>query len=172
MKKEPINFAINTVIFRNSKTVISDDFDPTIPGIELIGSFRIANQTYAIKTKKYMDENEASAELHTAQFTTAYAFRYQTQEQDQAGNGNPESQFVVEITAEIVSEYFVDEAIQLPNDTLNLWGGRNVLLHTWPYWREFVQSSLFKMGLPGMTMPILPSSFVAQLPKPDAAETI
>lgn len=169
-EKKP-EFTINTIIFRNSKTAFSDDFDPTIPGIELVGSFRIASQGYLIKTAQTLDESGGSKDLHIIQYNTTYAFRYQTPEQNQSGNGGIDSKFLVEITAEIISEYLLNEFIEPPNEYLNIWGGRNVLLHTWPYWREFVQSSLQKMGLPGMTMPILPPSFVAPLPAPQAAGT-
>lgn len=39
---------------------------------------------------------------------------------------------------------------------LDAFGELNGMYNTWPYWREFTQSTLCRMGLPPYTLPVLP----------------
>lgn len=44
-----------------------------------------------------------------------------------------------------------------PSSTeLDAFGELNGMYNTWPYWREYVQSTLCRMGLPPYTLPVLP----------------
>ena len=66
-----------------------------------------------------------------------------------------EAILAAEITADITTDYqcntpdFPDEA------NLLKWGQSNVLLHAWPYWREFCHSTLSRMRLPVTLMPLV-----------------
>lgn len=42
----------------------------------------------------------------------------------------------------------------IAKDTLDEFGKANGLYHVWPYWREYVQSALGRLRLPGITIPM------------------
>lgn len=39
---------------------------------------------------------------------------------------------------------------------LDAFAEMNGVYNAWPYWREFVQNATIRMGLPGLTIPVLP----------------
>ena len=53
----------------------------------------------------------------------------------------------------------------LDDDTFEIFWHVNLAVNTWPYWREFVQSSLARMGWPTLTVPLLKQN-AAIPPKP------
>lgn len=58
-------------------------------------------------------------------------------------------------TAYVVT-YRLSSADSLEHDHLQAFGEMNGVYNTWPFWREFVQSATARMGLPGLTIPVLP----------------
>ncbi len=51
--------------------------------------------------------------------------------------------------------------IEVNEELMEMFSGRNLSVHSWPYLREFIQSMSTRMGLPPMLLPLL-------LPKPQA----
>jgi preprotein translocase subunit SecB len=51
-------------------------------------------------------------------------------------------------------EYAVDSVDGITGDGIDAFGEVNGVYNVWPYWREYVQSILVRMGLPRLTIPV------------------
>ncbi|MDX8410609.1 MAG: hypothetical protein R8K46_01880 [Mariprofundaceae bacterium] len=59
----------------------------------------------------------------------------------------------VEIIAVFASEYQLSEAAAFDEDAMSEFLNHNVRHHVWPYWREYLQSTCTRMGLPVIPVP-------------------
>jgi hypothetical protein len=62
---------------------------------------------------------------------------------------------VTSIKAEYILMYALTDNIKLTKEELKNFCDINPVYNAWPYWREFVHSSVDRMGLPTITMPLL-----------------
>ncbi|MHB1559967.1 MAG: hypothetical protein ACYC61_21155 [Isosphaeraceae bacterium] len=64
------------------------------------------------------------------------------------------------IQAKFVISYSLDKLDDLNQENVEAFAGTNAVYNVWPYWREFVQSTVARMGLPPLTIPVfrLPTS--------------
>jgi hypothetical protein len=64
------------------------------------------------------------------------------------------------IQAKFVISYSLDKLDDLNQEHVEAFAGTNGVYNAWPYWREFVQNTIARMGLPPLTIPVfrLPSS--------------
>lgn len=65
---------------------------------------------------------------------------------------NPAS---VEVRATYEVKYEVPDDSNLTQENYDAFGELNGTFNAWPYFREFLQSSLVRMGLPPFTLPVL-----------------
>ena len=65
---------------------------------------------------------------------------------------NPEE--MLRIEALFVVQYEVPNFEGIAEANLDAFGRINGVYNVWPYWREFVQSMMLRMGLPSLTMPV------------------
>ena len=66
----------------------------------------------------------------------------------------PEEPFVsIETSFEL--QYRLPEGFRVDPDTLTTFAETNGIYNAWPYWREFVQSTFARMGLPPVVLPLL-----------------
>ena len=86
---------------------------------------------------------------------------YEGQEGDDTG---------VEITAQYGAHYTVDSRINLPEKFVKFFARTVSMLHIWPYWREYVQSTTGRMGLPPLTVPLYKAADVAKAIATDSAK--
>ena len=59
----------------------------------------------------------------------------------------------MEVRAEFLSVYKASEP--LLEDEQDAFHKNNVVYHVWPYWREFVQQTGWRMGAPYLSVPML-----------------
>lgn len=149
-------FALRSIYVRNSSTRIDDHFDPLLPGQQLMPIFRTGEGRCDCRETKFT-ENDTEAVLRSCTFTTRFEFAYR-----QPTNGDqPVSDEDIEklIAAQITADITVDYLINLPtfpdSDALNQWANGNVILHAWPYWREFCHSTMLRMNLPVTMIPLV-----------------
>jgi hypothetical protein len=62
----------------------------------------------------------------------------------------------VKITASFLVRYRLRSAEELEDANFDAFGKINGVHNAWPFWREFVQSSMWRLGLPSLTIPVLP----------------
>ena len=61
---------------------------------------------------------------------------------------------LLRIEAQFVLRYRVTSFEGLKKVNIDAFGKLNGLYNAWPYWREFVQSTTVRMGLPPLTVPV------------------
>lgn len=59
---------------------------------------------------------------------------------------------VTEIKATFTAKYLSSQ--QLTKEQIKVFSKNNVGYHVWPYWREFVQSSCSRLGMPPISIPM------------------
>ena len=77
----------------------------------------------------------------------------------------PDNDVLIEITAQFCAQYSLKDGIDEISlkHALEEFGRHNVGYHVWPYWREYVQSSCGRLGIPPIPIPMY------QLPQPSSA---
>ncbi len=68
---------------------------------------------------------------------------------------NPDDQEALHIEATFEILYKSDVLAEITPEQMNAFGQLIGVNNAWPYWREFVQSTTTRMGLPAITMPLL-----------------
>ncbi|MFQ5424460.1 MAG: hypothetical protein ACE5F9_10825 [Phycisphaerae bacterium] len=71
---------------------------------------------------------------------------------------------LLRIEAAFLLRYRVDSFTGLNKANFDAFGELNGLFNVWPYWREFVQSTTVRMGLPPLTLPVFRVPDVASTP--------
>lgn len=71
--------------------------------------------------------------------------------------GQIEARFVLQFASEI----------QMDEHLFTIFKDINLMMNTWPYWREFVQSGAARMGWPTLTLPLRKRGERVSPPKPE-----
>jgi len=145
-------YTLRGVYLRGSHISFENNFDPLLPGIQLTGTHRIANQICTLRVANIKAEGAQPSSIRSALFVTTFEFRYLDGAKviESATDGS-----LATVSAEFAADYLLNRPEDPTQDEMNAWGASNVLLHTWPYWREFCHATLLKMSLPGAVMPML-----------------
>ena len=61
----------------------------------------------------------------------------------------------VQIDADFVLDYSIDKSITITDEVATAFGRINGIHNVWPYWREYVQSTSMRVGLPPITLPLM-----------------
>lgn len=61
---------------------------------------------------------------------------------------------LLHVEALFVLHYGIDSFEGLKKPNIDAFGELNGLYNAWPYWREYVQSTTVRMGLPALTIPV------------------
>jgi hypothetical protein len=81
---------------------------------------------------------------------------------------------LVRIDAEFVLDYGVDKAIPITDEAATAFGRMNGIHNVWPYWREYVQSTSMRVGLPPITLPLMTGAsmlaYYAEKDKPSSSQ--
>jgi hypothetical protein len=62
---------------------------------------------------------------------------------------------LLRVDAEFLVEYEIKSLEGITKENLDAFGRMNGIYNVWPYWREYVQSTTVRLGLPPLTMPVL-----------------
>ena len=150
-------YTLRSIYLRNSSVRIVDDFDPTIPGQPLAANFRTGDGKIECRETEF-DQNNDKTTVRSCLFTTRFEFAYTRPVPDSPPQNDEdiEKLIVAQITADIAIDYLFNlEAFPPAEDDLKKWASTNVLLHSWPYWREFCHSMLVRMNLPLTMIPLI-----------------
>jgi len=149
-------FSLRSIYIRNSSTRTDDRFDPLLPGQQLMPLFRNGEVRCDCREHKISDNGKETVFLSCA-FTSKFEFAYiqPTEGNQPVTDEDIEKAIAAQIIAEITADYLVNLPSLPDADVINNWASRNVILHTWPYWREFCHSTLSKMNLPVTIIPLV-----------------
>jgi hypothetical protein len=149
------NLTIQNVFVREFEQTMHENFQPALDNTDL----RVQHK------RGYGDGcivNKATPENGEDEFLI-YRFKYDCAmrlvEENSLDDDSPI--VVFELKATFVADY--ESAIEITNqEDINAFGCEYVGYHVWPYWREFVQSSLQKSGLPIVPLPAYRTSKAAK----------
>lgn len=153
---EPLPYTLRSIYLRNSTTRMSDRFDPLIPGQPLNGVFR--NTPGQVDCQETTLEVDGTSNLiKSCCFKVRFDFAYTDPAHgDQVmTEEDVEKSLLAQITAEIAVDYQFNGTVFPTSEELQKWANGNVVLHAWPYWREFCHSAMLRMGLPVTLIPLV-----------------
>lgn len=128
------------------------EFEPNMPGQHLQSRVGIAGQQIGRSETSSPIDPDAVSFI----FVTKFEFKFFNLPTADAVLPGELDQYplVATIQAEIAAVYMGQSLNGLDSTALNVWGIRNAVLHQWPYWRELCHSTLTRLGLPVVLMPI------------------
>lgn len=78
------------------------------------------------------------------------------------GDDRPESP-PLHIDVGFALTYSLQSLDDIDDEKIDAFGKMNAVYNAWPYVREFVQSTLLRMGLPALTLPVLTSGLLSAM---------
>jgi hypothetical protein len=82
-----------------------------------------------------------------------------------------DSEEIVRIEAEFVLIYNTSLPRAFTADEADAFGKMNGIHNVWPYWREYVQSTTARIGMPPLTLPLITGASLVQYYSNKASET-
>lgn len=113
-----------------------------------------------VKLRQGMDEKKDDTTLVVAE----PHFRFSVYSEDE------ESELPISIEAKYQLIYKSKFENELSEAEITSFGERTVLYNAWPYWREFLQSTLNRMGLPAISIPLFRSNLAEHLTEGTATQ--
>lgn len=153
-KEEPVvaNFQLQA-IYLNDGVAALHDFDPLRPDQKLFGRFSSSTQDYWINFEGAGDGVDAIARSCT--FATKFDLMVNLAP-TAAAPVDMEPVKAATVSATLAARYLFSSELATPTvDEIEAFGRTSALVHQWPYWREFCHSSLVRMHLPLMMVPLL-----------------
>ena len=68
-----------------------------------------------------------------------------------------------QLEAEFLLNYKVNSFEGITDEQLDAFGKMNGIYNAWPYWREYIQSTTVRMGLPALTLPVLTGETIQRM---------
>jgi hypothetical protein len=153
LQKAIENLSIQIIYLHSSETRILNDFDPLIPGQELIAQFHTHLKSCHIK-----ELSDEQGEKHKIMaYKTEARMRYlkgPISEETKEDEEELHKLTAAEIIATFASEYSINCTEELPSESVLEFGRLNVKHQVWPYWREYCQSTCARMALPVSVLPM------------------
>ena len=149
-------YSLRSIYLRNCATWMDKNFDPLLPGQELLAIFRTGEGRVDCRESS-LQENNKEIKFRSCTFTTCFEFAY-----TKAGGNNTsqsdeeiEKALIAKVSAEISVDYIINTPDFPDSENLHRWGNSSVVPHAWPYWREFCHSTLLRMNLPVTMIPLV-----------------
>lgn len=159
-------YTLRAIYVRNSETWMDPQFDPLLPGQQLAGVFRTGEGSVDCRETTFETEN-GQFHSRSCMFITRFDFAYRRGDPAAAPSDEDiEKSLVAKISVEFAADYLINTAAFPDSESLQRWGNSNVLLQTWPYWREFCHATLLRMGLPVTIIPMIQLSNNPEKPQP------
>ena len=144
---------MHEIYLRGSKNWMSDGFEPTLPGQQLDGKYKVSGDKIICR-ELTLDPDDSL--IGSCVFITNFEFRYfKTINNDKSVSDQEDPKLVAEVSAQFAADYLVKGPDTPPEKEFQVWARTAVILHCWPYWREYCQSSLARMHLPVAIMPLM-----------------
>lgn len=136
---------IQNVFVREFEQSIAEDFQPALDNIEMLAQHKRGFGDGCI-VNIAESEDEDTFVIYRFKYDCGVRFVLANTVEDDS------PKVLYEIEATFVADYSSSENIE-DKEAINDFGHRYVGYHVWPYWREFVQSSLQRSGLPTIVIP-------------------
>lgn len=148
--------ALNSIYVAESYCRLSPGFDPLDPA-DLASFFRTRDVGEVTVSRLVIQREDGSEEVaYRCCFKTEFNFVYARKGESPTDPKTGElSNVVAEITAKIAVAYQAPGPDTPDLEALTAWGNTSVMLHAWPYWREFCHNSQMRMSLPVTMIPLM-----------------
>lgn len=149
-------YALRSIYLRNCSTWMAKEFDPLLPGQDLLAVFRTGEGRVDCRESS-LQGDDGEIKFRSCTFTTRFEFAYTKAGENNTSQSDEdiEKALIAKISAEISVDYIINTPNFPDQESLHGWGNNNVVLHTWPYWREFCHSTLARMNLPVTMIPLV-----------------
>lgn len=166
----------------NNKLLLEAQQGLTIQSVDLRGSEIYVSESFSSNTVNQFDEVDVQSrkdflmmkhfhdEKDQAGFLALeYTFGKRVIRGDQVSEEEPE--VLLEIAGNFSANYLIDQDAPPSKEAILVFVEQNGLLHVWPYWREYVQSSCSRIGIPPIPVEMRPGSVtVKELKDQDAVK--
>jgi hypothetical protein len=146
---------IQNVYISSSNFSFYNNFDPLMPNQLLTGQYSIGTVRIDVTT---VTDVETKLEQDFLRCYVQAAMRYILGEPTEEELKNEElvkSRIASEISATYCILYSINSEEKLSDEEREVFGKNNAPYHAWTYWREYVQNTCNRMGLPVSTVPML-----------------
>ena len=149
-------YSLRSIYLRNCATWMDKNFDPLLPGQELLAIFRTGEGRVDCRESS-LQGNNGEIKFRSCTFTTCFEFAYTKARKNNTSQSDEEIEkaLIAKVSAEISVDYIINTPDFPDSENLHRWGNSNVVLHAWPYWREFCHSTLLRMNLPVTMIPLI-----------------
>lgn len=74
-----------------------------------------------------------------------------------------DEKLLFKVEAAYTVAYVMEGIDTLPKQTIEAFAKMNGVYNCWPYWREFLQSSAVRMGIPAVTLPLITGTRIEEI---------
>ncbi|WP_339389045.1 hypothetical protein [Vibrio caribbeanicus] len=153
LQKAVTNLFIENVSLKEMQVLTDDKFDPDSIPDDIYDNAQ--SYKYVTKFESFdYDSSEGENQLEFYRFTYSIGLRFIPGEQrvlhEQGEIETDDLEPSVEFKATYLADYAVKEPLE--QEAVDLFAEHHVGFHIWPYWREFVQSSCARLGLPPLVV--------------------
>lgn len=152
---------------------------PTIIQLSQVLTSRVEIERVVLVSSQVKHDIDASV---PGAITLSYGFKVRSASSEENGiravvsfqvTGDPEGsqevaearKHIFEVQAEFVAEYKLNSSDGIEPANIDAFAKLNGVFNLWPYWREYVQSALNRMGLPSVIVPVLTVKALVQIYK-------
>ena len=148
-----LQLKLETIRVQSLNAHLAFEFEPTDPGQHLQSHMGILRQEIG---QSEPPGTPTPAQKESFIFVTKFEFKFYNLPTADIVPAQELEKFplVATIQAEVAAVYSGKALSTMDPVQRNMWGIRNAVLHQWPYWREICQSTLARMGLPVVVMPL------------------
>jgi hypothetical protein len=153
MNSQTVNLQLGLHSIRVQSMNVNMDlaFDPSVPNQQLFANFGVSSQRVGKGFATLPDGTQMDGVI----FITSFEFKFSRSDGRPANTADhPEPPAVANIQADISSTYFGKMFEEMDAESVNRWGATVAVHHQWPYWRELCHSTLSRMSLPVVLMPL------------------
>lgn len=144
LKEAQSKLALTNIYLKNSIIDVHEDIHPNTKGI---GDVHVLKKMFVEGCEGYESSDDINSSIYL--FKVSFGFIYSKNK-----NIESEDDILTKIEATYIAQYISEETL-LEDELINTFGKHNVPYHVWPYWREYLQSTLQRMELPTHTLPML-----------------
>ncbi|CAK0768225.1 putative Preprotein translocase subunit SecB [Gammaproteobacteria bacterium] len=153
MNEELLQEAIQSLVIqgislRQTRLELADGFDPALPSIELLVQFRASAKR--AQMMEYQIEGEPVQHHFKVEFECGLRLAATALIRDE----DPSTGQVAEIQVLFQADYLIKPGSTPSKAALDTFASVNVGYHVWPYWREYLQSTCARAGLPLIPLPM------------------
>lgn len=147
---------LRAIYVRHAASVIASDFDPLTPGQPLSVNHNFTPTGYLLQGRR--DDNGQPGHPASCMFLIDFNAVYLSDQAKQrtSDTGTEMDGAVARIHATLAVDYILNPDAPFPTDQFFAhWGKSSALVHSWPYWREYCHSTMLRMNLPVVIVPLL-----------------